>query len=146
MDALNAEAEKVRLLREEKSNSIHLEPLPSRSESRSSERTLLNMSDTEEIEKRKSADLEKDGVEGQLPTIVTKDHVTEDPMARIKLLWWMFVNTVATVLIVSSLSLRRWTSTSMLHEWPSGPHHPTQPELTMHFLFPGVLQQSHFQR
>lgn len=100
MDALNAEAEKVRLMSEEKLSPTHLEALPSRSESRSSERTLLNMSDNEE---RKSGDLEKEGVEGQLPTIVTKDHVIEDPLARIKLFWWMFVNTVATVLIVSPL-------------------------------------------
>lgn len=107
MDALNAEAEKARLMSQEKSsNSIHLEPLPSRSDSRSSERTLLNMSDNEEMEKRKSADLEKEGVDGQLPTIVTKDHVTEDPLARLKLLWWMFVNTVATVMIVSPQRLR----------------------------------------
>lgn len=59
------------------------------------------MSDNEDIEKRKSGDLEKEDVEGQLPTIVTKDHVTEDPLARLKLFWWMFVNTVATVMIVS---------------------------------------------
>ena len=62
------------------------------------------MSDNEEIEKRKSGDLEKEDVEGQLPTVTTKDHVTEDPLARIKLFWWMFVNTVATVMIVSSHS------------------------------------------
>ena len=145
MDALNAEAEKVRLLREENSNSIHLEPLPSRSESRSSERTLLNMSDNEEIEKRKSGDLEKDGVEGQLPTIVTKDHVTEDPMARIKLLWWMFVNTVATVLIVSSLLLRKSNPATTVDDWPH--HHPLlHPVLTRRPLFTGLLQQSNLQR
>ncbi len=103
MDALNAEAEKIRHMSDEKStnNSSFLEPLRPRSDSGTSERTLLNMSDTEENEKARSADLEKEGVEGQLPTIEIKDHVTEDPLARIKLLCWMFINTVATVLIVS---------------------------------------------
>lgn len=102
MDALNAEAAKIRLMSEEKasSNSTFLEPLRPRSDSGTSERTLLNMSD-EENEKRRSGDIEKEGVEGQLPTVEIKDHVTEDPLARIKLLWWMFINTVATVLIVS---------------------------------------------
>lgn len=102
MDALNAEAAKIRLMSEEKSssNSTFLEPLRPRSDSGTSERTLLNMSD-EENEKRRSGDIEKEGVEGQLPTVEIKDHVTEDPLARVKLLWWMFINTVATVLIVS---------------------------------------------
>ena len=107
MDALTAEAEKVRLMTDDRSkgsNSIHLEPLRTRSDSGTSDRTLLNMSDTEENEKRKSGDrdLEKEGVEGTLPTIEIKDHVTEDPLKRLKLIWWMFVNTVATVMIVSS--------------------------------------------
>lgn len=103
MDALNAEAEKVRLMSEE-NNSLEL-PLRSRSDSRSSERTLLNMSDTESDEKRRSGDLEKDAAtEALLPLEVEiKDHVTEDPLKRVKLLFWMTVNTVATVMIVSSL-------------------------------------------
>lgn len=102
MDALNAEAAKIRLMSEEKSSSAStfLEPGRPRSDSGTSDRTLLNMSD-EETEKRRSGDIEKEGVEGQLPTVEIKDHVTEDPLARIKLLWWMFINTVATVLIVS---------------------------------------------
>lgn len=110
MDALNAEAEKISLMSEEKSNhtSSFLEPLRPRSYSGTSERTLLNMSDTEESEKRRSTDLEKEGgVEGSLPTVEIKDHVTEDPLARVKLLWWMFINTLATVLIVSCPHPRR---------------------------------------
>ena len=115
MDALNAEAEKLKLMSEQKntSNTTHLETPRSRSDSGTSERTLLNMSDADETEKRRSGDLEKDvegveGVEGVVPTIVTKDHVTEDPLARVKLLCWMFVNTVATVMIVSPpLSFRK---------------------------------------
>ena len=110
MDALTAEAEKVRLMSDDRnngSNSIHLEPLRTRSSSGTSEKTLFNMSDTEEAEKRKSGDrdrdVEKEGVEGPLPTIEIKDHVTEDPLKRLKLIWWMFVNTVATVMIVSPL-------------------------------------------
>ena len=141
MDALTTEAEKVRLMREEKHSPTFLEPLPSRSDSRSSERTLLNMSDNDEIEKRKSADLEKegvDGVEGQLPTIVTKDHVTEDPLARIKLLWWMFINTVATVMIVSILILRGGkTATARTTCWPYLCLHLI---LTTHCASTGLLQ------
>lgn len=145
MDALNAEAEKVRLMSEDKLSSppIRLEPLPSRSESRSSERTLLNMSD-EEIEKRKSGDLEKDavdGVEGQLPTIVTKDHVTEDPLARIKLLWWMFVNTVATVMIVSCPMLSTpKLAIAILRQLASPPPPPLRSILTTHLTITGLLQ------
>lgn len=101
MDALNAEAEKVRLMSEE-NNSLE-PPLRSRSDSRSSELTLLNMSDTEMDEKRRSGDLEKDAAtEGLLPLEVEiKDHVTEDPLKRAKLIIWMAINTVATVMIVS---------------------------------------------
>ncbi len=108
MDALDAEAEKIRLMSEENSSSHSslLEPLRPRSDSGTSERTLFNMSDAEENEKSRSADLEKEGVKGQLPTVEIKDHVTEDPLARIKLLWWMFINTVATVLIVSCQPLK----------------------------------------
>ena len=99
MDALSDEAEKLRFKSEDSSNTPSLEP---RSDSRSSERTLLNMSDADLDEKR-SADVEKEGVDGKLPTVVTKDHVTTDPLARTKLLMWMAVNTVATVLIVSGI-------------------------------------------
>ena len=77
----------------------------SRSDSRSSERTLLNMSDTELDERNgKSRDLEKEGVDGplaQTPNIITKDHVAPDPLARAKMLMWMGINTLATVFIVS---------------------------------------------
>ena len=97
MDALKAESEKIRLMNEDRSH--HLDIL--RSDSRSSERTLLNMSDTEMEEKRRSVDLEKEAAEGLLPKTVTKDHVTADPLARAKLMFWMVVNTVATVMIVS---------------------------------------------
>jgi len=100
MDALNAEAEKVRLMTEDH-NSLE-PPLRSRSDSRSSERTLLNMSDTEMDEKRRSGDLEKEAAtDGLLPKVEIKDHLTEDPLKRAKLIFWMAVNTVATVLIVS---------------------------------------------
>ena len=97
MDALKAEAEKLRLMNGEKSHNIDI----LRPDSRSSERTLLNMSDTEMEEKRRSTDLEKEAAEGLLPKTVTKDHVTEDPLARPKLIFWMVVNTIATVMIVS---------------------------------------------
>ena len=101
MDALSAEAEKVRFMTGD-NNSLGL-PSRSRSDSRSSERTLLNMSDTEMDEKRRSGDLEKDAAtDGLLPTVEIKDHVSEDPLKRAKLIFWMAVNTVATVLIVSS--------------------------------------------
>lgn len=59
------------------------------------------MSDTEVEEKRRSTDLEKEAAEGLLPKTVTKDKVTEDPLARAKLMFWMVLNTVATVMIVS---------------------------------------------
>ena len=52
-------------------------------------------------EKRRSTDPEKEAAEGLLPKTVTKDHVKEDPLARAKLMFWMVVNTVATVMIVS---------------------------------------------
>ena len=97
MDALKAEAEKLRLINEAKGHNLDI----LRPDSRSSERTLLNMSDTEMEEKRRSIDLEKEAAEGLLPKTVTKDHVTEDPLARAKLMFWMAVNTVATVMIVS---------------------------------------------
>ena len=106
MDVLNSEAEKITLMSEEKSNTLEVEPFRPRSDSRSSERTLFNMSDADADEKR-STDIEKEGVEGKLPTVVTKDHVTTDPLARAKLLMWMAVNTVATVLIVSCVLLNR---------------------------------------
>ena len=96
MDALKAESEKIRLMNEDKSYNLDIRP-----DSRSSERTLLNMSDTEVEEKRRSTDLEKEAAEGLLPKTVTKDKVTEDPLARAKLMFWMVLNTVATVMIVS---------------------------------------------
>lgn len=127
------------------SNSLHLEPL--RSDSRSSERTLFNMSDTEDNEKRRSGDLEKEGVEGSLPTVEIKDHVTEDPLARIKLLWWMFVNTVATVMIVSypihdgsTIATAKPLSFSLHYSFD------LSSILTKVILSTGVLQQSHIQR
>ncbi|MCJ1273718.1 hypothetical protein MMC21_001511 [Puttea exsequens] len=103
MDALNAEAEKVRLMSEETNS---LEPPPrSRSDSRSSEQTLLNMSDTEMTdldEKRRSGgDIEKAAAgDGLLPQTNIKDHVADDKMKRAKLIFWMAVNTIATVAIV----------------------------------------------
>ena len=108
MDALNAEAEKVRLMSEETNS---LEPPPrSRSDSRSSEQTLLNMSDTEMTdldEKRRSGgDIEKAAAgDGLLPQTNIKDHVADDKMKRAKLIFWMAVNTIATVAIVSGISL-----------------------------------------
>lgn len=97
MDAVNDDNEKLRLV----SSNTREEALRSRSESTLSDRTLLNMSDSETDEKRRSDDLEKDGLIEQLPKVVTKEHVTKDPYARAKILMWMFVNTVATVTIVS---------------------------------------------
>ena len=94
MDGLNDDNEKLRL--------VSSRP---RSESTLSDRTLLNMSDSDSDEKRRSGDLEKDGLVEQLPKVVTKDHATKDPYARAKILMWMFVNTLATVTIVSCLSL-----------------------------------------
>lgn len=95
MDALKAEADRILLMNEEKSYNLDIRP-----DSRNSERTLLNMSDTEMDEKRRSTDLEKEAAEGLLPKTVTKDKVTDDPLARAKLMFWMVVNTVATVMIV----------------------------------------------
>ncbi|KAL2043365.1 hypothetical protein N7G274_003671 [Stereocaulon virgatum] len=98
MDTLSNEAEKIRLMNVEKGH--NLEVIRPRSQSGSSERTLLNMSDTEMEEKRRSADLEKEAAEGLLPKTITKDHIAPDPYARAKMLFWMAINTVATVLIV----------------------------------------------
>lgn len=97
MDALNDDKEKVRFM---SSNPREEDPRP-RSESGLSDRTLLNMSDSDPDEKRRSGDLEKEGLVEQLPKVVTKEHATKDPYARAKILMWMFVNTIATVTIVS---------------------------------------------
>lgn len=97
MDALNDGNEKLRLV---SSNSREGAPRP-RSESTLSDKTLLNMSDSEPDEKRRSGDLEKEGLIEQSPKVVTKEHATKDPYARAKILMWMFVNTLATVTIVS---------------------------------------------
>lgn len=96
MDALNDDKEKVRFM---SSNPREEDPRP-RSESGLSDRTLLNMSDSDPDEKRRSGDLEKEGLVEQLPKVVTKEHATKDPYARAKILMWMFVNTIATVTIV----------------------------------------------
>ena len=104
MDALKAETETIRLMYEDKSYNLDIRP-----DSRSSERTLLNMSDTEMEEKRRSTDLEKEAAEGLLPKTITKDKVTEDPLARAKLMFWMVVNTVATVMIVSRLFIKTFS-------------------------------------
>lgn len=58
------------------------------------------MSDTELEDKAKNGDVEKTAPEGRLPTVTTKDHVSQDPYARAKMFMWMVINTVATVLIV----------------------------------------------
>ena len=97
MDALNDDNEKSRLV----SSKIREEDLRPRSESALSDKTLLNMSDSETDEKRRSGDLEKDSLAEQLPKVVTKEHATKDPYARAKILMWMLVNTLATVTIVS---------------------------------------------
>lgn len=96
MDALNDDNEKVRLV----SSNSRDDTLRPRSESTVSDRTLLNMSDSDTDEKRRSGDIEKEGLVEQLPKVVTKDHATKDPYARAKILMWMFVNTLATVTIV----------------------------------------------
>ena len=97
MDALNVENDKLRL----GSSNIRDEAPRPRSESALSDSTLLNMSDSDSEEKRRSGDLEKDGLVEQLPKVVTKDHATKDPYARAKILMWMAINTLATVTIVS---------------------------------------------
>ena len=97
MDALNDDNEKLRI---GSSNPRDEGPRP-RSESTLSDRTLLNMSDSENDEKRRSGDLEKEGLVEQLPKVVTKEHATKDPYARAKILMWMAINTLATVTIVS---------------------------------------------
>lgn len=97
MDVVNDDNEKLRLV----SSNTGEEARRPRSESTVSDRTLLNMSDSESDEKRRSGDLEKEGLVEQLPKVVTKEHATKDPYARAKILMWMFVNTLATVTIVS---------------------------------------------
>lgn len=80
-------------------NSISVEDTY-RDDSRSSERTLLNMSDSEADEKSRMPDLEKEGAaEGTLASVVNKN-VEVDPRARAKMLMWMGINTLATVFIV----------------------------------------------
>lgn len=95
----------------------------SRSESRSSERTLLNLSDTEMDEKTRNADVEKQTMNGvpSSPVVVTKDHVAPDPMARPKMFAWMFVNTLATVFIVRPSSTDRMNG--VLYLRPQQRHH-----------------------
>ena len=97
MDVLNDDSEKSRLV----SSKIREEDLRPRSESALSDKTLLNMSDSETDEKRRSGDLEKDSLAEHLPKVVTKEHATKDPYARAKILMWMLINTLATVTIVS---------------------------------------------
>ena len=97
MDARNDDKEKHQ---SGSSNTRDQGPRP-RSESTLSDRTLLNMSDSENDEKRRSGDLEKEGLVEQLPKVVTKEHATKDPYARVKILMWMAINTLATVTIVS---------------------------------------------
>lgn len=87
----------------EKSDTFSALTPDSRSDSRASERTLFNMSDTELEDRSKSKDLEKDAADGitpQTPIVVTKDHAAPDPLARAKMLMWMGINTLATVFIV----------------------------------------------
>ncbi|KAG8533356.1 uncharacterized protein KY384_002139 [Bacidia gigantensis] len=87
----------------DRAQSLGYQPGDVRSDSRaSSERTLLNMSETE-LEDRKPKDIEKgsaDGTTTRIPAVVTKDHVTPDPLARTKMIMWMAINTLATVFIV----------------------------------------------
>ena len=85
----------------------HLLPSIDRSDSRASERTLINMSETEMEEKGRNGDAEKGTLEPQTTTITTKDHKTQDPLARAKMFMWMFINTLATVFIVSAVFLLR---------------------------------------
>ena len=101
MDARNDDNEKLRLV----STNTRDDASRPRSESTVSDRTLLNMSDSEADEKNRSGDIEKDGLVEQLPKVVTKEHATKDPYARAKILMWMFINTLATVTIVSRPSI-----------------------------------------
>ena len=88
-----------------RTDNLSVDSSVSRSDSQASERTLLNMSDTElEDRNGKVKDLEKEGADSPLPQtphVVTKDHVAPDPLARAKMLMWMGINTLATVFIVS---------------------------------------------
>ena len=97
MDVLNDDNEKSRLV----SSKFREEDLRPRSESALSDKTLLNMSDSETDEKRRSGDLERDSLAEHLPKVVTKEHATKDPYSRAKILMWMLINTLATVTIVS---------------------------------------------
>lgn len=79
----------------------HLLTSIERPDPRASERTLINMSETEMEEKGRNGDAEKGPVEAIAATVITKDHKTQDPTARAKMFMWMFINTLATVFIVS---------------------------------------------
>ena len=129
MDALNDDNEKLRI---GSSNPRDEGPRP-RSESTLSDRTLLNMSDSENDEKRRSGDLEKEGLVEQLPKVVTKEHATKDPYARGKILMWMAINTLATVTIVSChysyLEIEPLNQT--LNAQPSRKLQPQQSKLTI---------------
>ena len=130
MDARNDDKEKRQ---SGSSNTRDQGPRP-RSESTLSDRTLLNMSDSENDEKRRSGDLEKEGLVEQLPKVVTKEHATKDPYARAKILMWMAINTLATVTIVSCHYL--YLDTELLNQRHSATNKSrtsqrTQPKLTI---------------
>lgn len=125
MDALNDDNDKLRI---GSTNTREEAPRP-RSESALSDRTLLNMSDSDPDEKRRSADLEKEGLVEQLPKAVTKEHATKDPYARVKILMWMAINTLATVTIVSyhhSLHRARKTDRHFTFNHGANSHLPNQ--------------------
>ena len=131
MDALNDDNEK----RQFGSSSTRDEGPRPRSGSTLSDRTLLNMSDSENDEKRRSGDLEKEGLVEQLPKVVTKEHATKDPYARAKILMWMAINTLATVTIVSCHY--SYLDTELLNQTlssqPSRTLQRKQPKLTILF-------------
>ena len=62
------------------------------------------MSESENDEQGRNGDVEKTPLtDGRMPTITTKDHTAQDPLARAKMFAWMFINTLATVFIVSRI-------------------------------------------
>ena len=84
-----------------------------------------------------------------MPTVTTKDHTAQDPLARAKMFAWMFINTLATVFIVSrcSFSRARIVQECQLATWSLFCPRSLLPQqtLTPH-VSTGLLQQSHLFR
>lgn len=153
MDGLNGQAEKI-IGR----GTTTLDPI-SRPDSRNSERTLFNMSDTELDERKRNADVEKEGlIEPVVAQDVTKDKPIQDPYARVKMLMWMAINTLATVFIVS-FNPDQWRQRSLQHYstilpcWPLSlrsrnirVYRLSIRTMLIHLLSKGLHKQSHLLR